>query len=276
MKDLMDYRKFESYEKNKTTEGEIDNWIKNFQAKLEAYSIDSSEDSSVNHYRRCKHFNYLINVTISKLNSLSDDMIKKLEWSNKIKKYRDQFFHSNNKILICNENNKYIDEDYKILGTFCEDSAFIKRRMNDIQSSVYCSNIANNMSSRKDILINVPGNKFTRGGRIINIDNECSIQLLDTIFHPITCNSSVESPSHVEEPVLSDNHVDDEQSEEKLVRQHAHGVSSSTDDNHGLVTTSEEIEPSDGQSSNTLNTVGLPIFGVLGCSFLFYKVRLMI
>ncbi|KMZ77172.1 hypothetical protein PVIIG_06068 [Plasmodium vivax India VII] len=273
LKELIDYSTFKSYKKNKTTDAEIDNWIERFQEKLGSYSTDSFEDSYVNHDKRCKHFNYLINTTISELHSLSDDMIKRLEWSDKIKKCRDKFLLSNKK-LSCKQSSTYRNIQYKDLGTFCEDSAFIKRRISDIENSVYCSNIANNMSSRKSVFINEHRHKFIRGGVFLNVDNECSIKFLDTIFQPITCNSSVELQSHVETPVLSDKHEDD-QLEENFVIQQTLGGASFTADEQGLVTTSEEIEPSDGQSSNTLNTVALPIFGVLGCSFLFYKVSLM-
>ncbi|VUZ99675.1 PIR protein [Plasmodium vivax] len=271
IKDLIDYSTFESYKKNITESDKIDKWIESFQEKLEAYSIDSSEDSSPNQDKRCKHFNYLLNFIINKLNSLSRNPLKILEWSEKIRESRKKILLSNNNNLNCNENNRYSGEDDKLLGTFCEDSAFIRGRMNEIENSVYCSNIANNMISRKNILINVRDKKDMRAGRILKFDDKCSIHFLDDIHPSITCNSSVHRQSQVEAPSLNDKLEDSGQSDEQLKMLPLPASGDLTTDIEGLVTTSAESEPIDGQSSNTLNTVGLPIFGVLGCSFLLYK-----
>ncbi|SCA59739.1 VIR protein [Plasmodium vivax] len=271
IKGLINYSTFESYKKNETIEGEIDNWVQHFHLKLGTYSTDSSHNLSLNNDERCKQFNYLINTIISKVNSLSNDPLKRLQWSTKIKESRDKFFLSNNNILNCNENNKYIDEDYKILGTFCEDSNFIQKNLGEIQDSVHCQKIVEYMSSIKDRLISVHELQRKRTGIIPKIDDTCSTKFLHIIFPSITCISSVKRQSQVEAPDLSDQLDDSDKSDEELKMLPLPASGDLTTDIEGLVTTSAESEPIDGQSSNTLNTVGLPIFGVLGCSFLLYK-----
>lgn len=271
IKKLMEYEKFKSYKKNETEEVEIDNWVQSFQSKVNKYSTDSSEKLSINNEKRCKHFNYIINTIINKVNSISSNLEKRGEWSNKIKESRKKILLSNNKILICNENNKYIDEDYKILGTFCEDSAFIKGRINEIQNSVHCQNIVNNMSTRKNIVINVRDQRGMRAGRILEIDNACSIQFLDKIFPSIICNTSDEPTSKADKHAPISNYVSSVESSEELMTLQVPGDVGLTTDRQELVTTSGQSEHSDGHSSNTFNLVTLPIIGVLGCSFIFYK-----
>ncbi|SCA81808.1 VIR protein [Plasmodium vivax] len=270
IEELMDYRTFKSYKKKETEEGEIDNWVQHFHLKLGTYSTDSSHNLSLNNDERCKQFNYLINTIISKVNSLSNDPLKRLQWSTKIKESRDKFFLSNNK-LMCKNSKAYVNSNYKDLGTFCEDSDFIQRNLVEIQNSVHCQKIVEYMSSIKDRLISVHELQRKRTGIIPKIDDNCSSKNLDDILPPITCNPNVEHPSPVEAPALSDELDDSEQSDKELLMQSPSASGDLKTDSQELVTTSEEIEPSDGRSSNTLNTVALPIFGVLGCSFLFYK-----
>ncbi|CAG9485588.1 unnamed protein product [Plasmodium vivax] len=270
IKDLMNYTKLEKYDRGKTESDEIDRWIEAFQLKVEAYLKDSSNNLSLNNDKHCKHFNYLISTMINKVNSLSSKLGKKLEWSSKIKESRDKFFLSNNYIK-CKDSRAYVNSDYKDLGTFCYDSAFIKGRMNEIENSVHCQNIVNNMSTRKNILINVRDQRGMRAGRILEIDNECSIQFLDNILPSINCNSSVKHSSQSVAHSPSDNHAGGEKLKEVLMTQQAPDNEGLTTNRQELVTTSGQSEHSDGQSSNTFNLVTLPIIGVLGCSFIFYK-----
>ncbi|VUZ99897.1 PIR protein [Plasmodium vivax] len=269
IKELIDYSIFESYKKNITEEGVIDNWVQSFQEKVKTYSTDSSVDSSLNHVKRCKNFNYLLNVIINKLNSLSDNFVKRLEWSDIIRKSNEIFFPSNNN-LSCKHVYAYGKSDYKDLDTFCEDSDFIMKKVVEIRNSVNCQNIAKNMSNRKDNLVRVR-DKGMRGGMILKIDEECSIQFLDKIFPSITCNSSVKDSSQSDAFSPSVNHVDGDEASQELMTQQEPDHGNFTANREELVTTSGEIETKYSTSSNTLNTVGLPIFGVLGCSFLLYK-----
>ncbi|SCA59833.1 Plasmodium vivax Vir protein, putative [Plasmodium vivax] len=266
--DLMNYSTFKTYEKNKTKEGEIDHWIEDFQEKLGAYSSDSSDNFSLNNNKHCKHFNYLINITISELHSLTGNIIEGFLWSDKIKQSRDKFFSSNN--LNCNEDYKYSDEDDKLLGTFCEDSDFIMKKKAQIQYSDHCQNIVDYMYTRKVNLIKVR-DRGKRGGIFPKIDDICSTEFLDTIFPSITCNSTVERQTQVDEPALSDELDVRENSSDDLVIQSIPVAGDLKTDRHRLVTTPEESETEERTSSNTLNLVALPILGALGCSFLLYK-----
>ncbi|KMZ96152.1 hypothetical protein PVNG_05798, partial [Plasmodium vivax North Korean] len=196
IKNLIDYSTFESYEKNITEENVIDRWVQSFQSKVKTYSTDSSVHFTLNHDKRCKNFNYLLNVIINKLNSLSDNIGKRSEWSDIIRKSNEIFFPSN-KNLSCKHVYAYGNSDYKDLDTFCEDSDFIMKKVVEIRNSVNCQNIAKNMSNRKDNLVRVRDNGM-RGGRILKIDNNCNTRILDEILPSITCNSNVDRPSQVE------------------------------------------------------------------------------
>ncbi|SBS94650.1 PIR Superfamily Protein [Plasmodium ovale curtisi] len=117
-----------------------------FSFKSGKYLKDSSNNSSLDYDKRCKHINYLINLTISKITSLNDNVGIKVVWFQKIKECRDKLFRSN-PWLNCNENNKY-DKNMEILGKFFEDSDFIKKNLSDIHKSKQCQNIFKNISTR--------------------------------------------------------------------------------------------------------------------------------
>ncbi|SBT83596.1 PIR protein [Plasmodium ovale] len=269
IKDLMNYNALESYVNNQTEVDVIDNWIQLFQSKVEQYLTESSKDSAFDHDKRCKHFNYLINTTISKINSLSNDFEKKADWSQKIKDWRDRYYCSDSN-LKCNEFNKYGGTDEKNLGTFCEDSSFINNKLTNIQNSVHCQKIVNVMSTRKDDLIRVRVQN-SRGGRFTKINDECSTQFLDTIFTTFTCNSNVERPLTSDELDSSAQHGVGKGSSEGLVSQTQPSFGSLIDGSHGSITMPGESESSSDSSSNAIGLVSLPILGVLVCSFLLYR-----
>ncbi|SBT84138.1 PIR protein [Plasmodium ovale] len=152
IKDQINYSALERYVKNQTEDDKIDNWLQLFQSKVEPYLTESSKDSAFDHDKRCKHFNYLINVIISKINSLSNDFGKIAEWSQKIKDWRNDYYGSDSN-LKCNEFNRYFDSNEKNVDTFCEYSSFINYKLTNIQNSVHCQKIVNAMSTRKDDLI---------------------------------------------------------------------------------------------------------------------------
>ncbi|SBS89834.1 PIR Superfamily Protein [Plasmodium ovale curtisi] len=234
IKDRMNYIALEIYVKNQTEDDEIDNWIQSFQKKVEQYLTDSSKDSSFDHNKRCRHFNYLINKTISKINSLSDNFRKTAYWSKKIKDWRNGYYASNSN-LKCNKFNKYYGSDEKNLGTFCEDSSFINNKLTNIQNSVHCQKIVSVMSTRKNDLINVLV-QDSRGGRVTKINNECSTQFLDTIFTTFTCNSNVGRPFTSDELDSSAQHGVGEGSSEGLVSQTQLSFGSLADGSHGSIT----------------------------------------
>ncbi|SBS90597.1 PIR Superfamily Protein [Plasmodium ovale curtisi] len=251
------------YDKNKTRVDEIDKWIEDFQSKMEQYSTNSSKDSSFNYDKRCKDFNYLIIVIISKMNSLSDNIGKKADWTDEIRKLRDNFF-SSNPSLNCEENKKYKSNDIKILDNFCEDSQFIKQKIGEIQNSNKCQNIINNISTRKAQLINIYQTEHRKGVYSV-INNNCRTDIIDRIYPAINCTSITKHSLMTNEGSEQGNHVNSEALGEK-----SRDVSSSSTGGlpHGgeVLTMSEE-----SGENNTLGLVSLPIFGVLALSFFIYK-----
>ncbi|SBT00612.1 PIR Superfamily Protein [Plasmodium ovale curtisi] len=268
IKERMNYRTLESYTKNVTTDDEINNWIQNFQSKVETYLVDSSKDSSFDHDKRCKHFNYLISVTISKISSLSDNMFKTSDWSNKIKEWRKNLF-SSNPSLKCNISNIY-DSKKKILSTFCEDSDFIKSKLSDIQNSIHCNSILNNMSTRKDELISVH-ERYMRGKGFISIDNKCSTQYLDTIFTSFTCNYSVDRVSESDSFSPSGKHGGGEKLGKVLMTQPLPFSGGLDNERKGPIKGLGESETHNSSSSNSIGLVSLPILGISVLSIILYK-----
>ncbi|SBT55886.1 PIR Superfamily Protein [Plasmodium ovale wallikeri] len=263
LKNLMNYTALEGYNKKKTRVDEIDKWIQVFQSKMEKYSINSSKDSSFNYDKRCKDFNYLIKVIISKINSLSDDVVKRADWFDKIRELRNNFF-SSNPSLNCDENKNYEKTDIKILDNFCEDSQFIKQKISEIQNSNKCQNIINNMFTRKAELINIY-QKERRKHVYSVISNNCSTDIIDEIYPTINCTSITEHSLMTNEGGEPGNHVNSE----ALGETSRDGSSSPTD---GLPHGGEVLTmPEENGENNNLGLVSLPIFGVLALSFLIYK-----
>ncbi|SBT84009.1 PIR protein [Plasmodium ovale] len=269
IKDLMNYNALDSYVNNQTAIDVIDNWIQLFQSKVELYLTESSKDSAFDHDKRCKHFNYLINVIISKINSLSNDYGKIAEWSQKIKDWRDGYYSSNSNFK-CKNFNKYFDSNVKNLGTFCEDSFFINNKITDIKKSVYCQKIVNTISARKGNLESLRARDAIKG-IFTKINNICSTQFLDTIFTTFTCNSNVERPLTYDELDSSAQHGVGEGSSKGLVSQTQPSFGNLADGSHGSITMPGESESSIDSSSNAIGLVSLPILGVLVCFFLLYR-----
>ncbi|SBT54781.1 PIR Superfamily Protein [Plasmodium ovale wallikeri] len=269
IKDRMNYSALKRFVKNKTEDDEIDKWIQSFQKKVEQYLTDSSKDSSFDHDKRCKHFNYLIITTISKITSLSDDFQKKADWSKKIKDWRDRYYGSNSKFT-CDNFNNYVSNNEKSLGTFCEDSFFINNKIPDIKKSVYCQKIVNTISARKGNLESLRARDEIKG-IFTKINDICSTQFLDTIFTTFTCNSNVERPLTSDELDSSAQHGIGEESSEGLVSQTQPYFGSLVDGSHGSITMPGENESSNDSSSNAIGLVSLPILGVSVCSFLLYR-----
>ncbi|SBT74329.1 PIR protein [Plasmodium ovale] len=264
IKDRMNYSALERYVKNHTEDDEIDNWIQSFQKKVEQYLTDSSKDSSFDHDKRCRHFNYLINRTISKITALSDNYGKTAYWSQKIKDWRDGYYRSNFN-LKCNTLNKYNDNDYKILGTFCEDSAFINKKLTNIKNSVHCPKILSAMSTRKDKLRTVR-DMDVRKKRYTKIDINCSTEFLDDIYTSFNCTPIVRSDPAPSVPISNDNQLDS--------KEHSEGLESKSPSPDGEFPVSgEEVltVPEENGENNSIGLVSLPILGVLALSFFLYK-----
>ncbi|SBS90084.1 PIR Superfamily Protein [Plasmodium ovale curtisi] len=270
LKTLMNYTTLEDYVKKQTTVQDIDNWIQSFQSKVEQYLKDSSRDTSLDYDKRCKHFNYLIKVIISKIISLSHGIAKTGEWSRKIKDWIGKLYTSNPN-LMCKEINTYTTKDKKILGTFCEDSDFIKKKLNDIQNSNQCNSIRNDISSRKNELTIILQRETRKGGNYTKIDKECSINKLDTIFPFITCNSSVENASDEDAHTASNSHVDIGEYSDRLRTESSSSMKGLPDRKQGSLAIPGGSETNNDSSSNALVLVSIPIFSVFALSFFLYK-----
>ncbi|SBT54986.1 PIR Superfamily Protein [Plasmodium ovale wallikeri] len=269
MKELMNYSALESYVKYKTEVHEIDNWVQNFQTKVEQYLTDSSKDSSFDHDKRCRHFNYLINTTISKITSLSDDIGKQSIWSQKIKESRNKIFH-HNIWLNCNESKKYT-KNMNILGKFCEDSDFVKEKLRDIQNSNNCQSILNNITTRRGELAIILQEETRKGADYTIIDNKCGINKLDSIFPSITCNSLVEPTSETYAHIQSYNNFGTGKSNDALEIQLKSSLEVLPDGRQGSPAIPGGSETKNDSSSNAMVLVSLPIIGVLALSFFIYK-----
>ncbi|SBT56057.1 PIR Superfamily Protein [Plasmodium ovale wallikeri] len=255
LKKNMNYYEFEGYRKAFTSEDAIDIWIHNFKQKAGQYLTDSYNNSSFNHEKRCKYFNFLITNTISKLGSLSDDFMKTAERRQNIREWKNSYFTANPKFM-CNEEKQYGSHDIKTLDNFCEDSEFIKKNINKIKKKEDCENINNNMSSRKAKLSHIH-EKNTRRGRSLEIDSNCNTKNLESIFTPINCNSINENESRPDS---------------------VHYAADNLQMRHGSAYPNErsphsEALPTTGESgkNNTIALASLPVLGILVISFLFYR-----
>ncbi|SBS95010.1 PIR Superfamily Protein [Plasmodium ovale curtisi] len=265
IKELMNYSTLQSYAKNQTGLDVIDSWIQRFQTEVEQYLTDSSKDSSFDPDKRCRHFNYIIITTINKINSLSDDPMQIANWSKKIKNSRDKFF-SSNPWLNCNEYKKYTNQNMNILGNFCEDSDFIKKKISDIQNSNQCNSIRNNISSRKDKLAIILQAEMKKGSNYTSINNQCNINNLDSIFPFFTCISSSNS-EEPRSPLISGDNPSDSKALQGTLRD---GSPSPIRDLHHVEGEPLLISDKDGEN-NTIGLVSLPILGILVLSFLLYR-----
>ncbi|SBT58683.1 PIR Superfamily Protein [Plasmodium ovale wallikeri] len=270
LKTLMNYTTLEGYVKKQTTIQDIDKWIQSFQSKVEQYLKDSSRDTSLDYDKRCKHFNYLINITISKITSLSHGIVKTNEWSHKIKDWRSKLYTSNPN-LMCKEINTYTKNNKKILGTFCEDSDYIKKKISDIQRSKQCQNILKNISTRKELLTTIFEDEKGKARKYTEINEACSIKNLNTIFPSITCSSSIEPASETDAHTASDNDVDTGESSDRLRTQSSASSRDLSNFRRESFTVTGESESSSDSSSDAIGLVSLPIFGVLALSFVLYR-----
>ncbi|SBT72937.1 hypothetical protein, conserved, partial [Plasmodium ovale] len=239
LKTLMNYTTLEGYVKKQTTIQDIDKWIQSFQSKVEQYLKDSSGDTSLDYDKRCKHFNYLINITISKITSLSHGIVKTNEWSHKIKDWRN--------------------------------SDYIKKKISDIQRSKQCQNILKNISTRKELLTTIFEDEKGKARKYTEINEACSIKNLNTIFPSITCSSSIEPASETDAHTASDNDVDTGESSDRLRTQSSASSRDLSNFRRESFTVTGESESSSDSSSDAIGLVSLPIFGVLALSFVLYR-----
>ncbi|SBS91200.1 PIR protein [Plasmodium ovale] len=254
LKKITNYYTFETYAKAFTSEEAIDNWITNFKQNAEQYLTVSYNNSSFNHEKRCKDFNFLITNTISKLVSLSYGFVKEPQRAEDIRQWRKTYFSANPKFM-CKEEKKYRSQDIKTLDNFCEDSEFIKQNMNKIKKKE-CESIYDNISLRKNKLVAIH-TKQMRGNSTLEINSSCNTKILESIFPIIDCNSIDENESKPNEDHNSSNLLEIRDESASPTQRSLHG--------EALPTTGE------GGKNNTIALVSLPILGILVFSFLFYR-----
>ncbi|SBT01822.1 PIR Superfamily Protein [Plasmodium ovale curtisi] len=256
LKRITNYYEFEGYSKGFTSEDAIDIWITNFKKNAEKYLTDSYNNSSFNHEKRCKDFNFLITNTISKLFSLSYSVAKAHQRVEDIKQWKKTYFSANPKFM-CNEEKKYRSVDIKTLDNFCEDSDFIKENRSNIKRKEDCENINNNMFSRKAQLRRIHDMMNARGGRTLEIDSKCNTNILESIFPSINCNSIDENESRLD--------GDHNPSNPREIRDESASPTQRSLHGGALPTTGE------GGKNNTIALASFPVLGILVISFLFYR-----
>ncbi|SBT59346.1 PIR Superfamily Protein [Plasmodium ovale wallikeri] len=254
LKKNTNYYEFEGYRKGITSEDAIDNWITNFKKKAGQYLTDSYNNSSFNHEKRCKDFNSLITNTISKLGSLSYDIVKTAQRGKSIKEWRKRYF-SDNPMFMCNEEKNYGSQDIKTLDNFCEDSEFIKENMNKIKKKEKCESIYDNIFSRKNKLI-AKHTKEMRGNRTLEVDSNCNTKILDSIFPSINCNSIDKNESIADGDHNLFNPLD---------------ISDESASPTGRSLNRGALSKTEGGKNNTIALASLPVLGILVISFLFYR-----
>ncbi|SBT72856.1 hypothetical protein POWCR01_000062100, partial [Plasmodium ovale] len=270
LKDKIQYKTLEGYVKTGTEDDNIDKWIQIFKSNVEIYLSDSSKRFSFSDVKHCKDFNYLIDTTISKINSLSNSLGKKSSWSYEIKQWRDNYFRSNTH-LKCNEHDKYMDSRLKDLYDFCEDNIFIQEKHSEIEKSNQCDGIISNMSDRISKL-KPKKEMFLRKIQRAEIpDVPCDPNILDSTFPSFTCTPSSKPSSETGQHGIRSSHTDRRESSKILLIEPLPSFGVSNDGRHESLAVTEEGKPSNDSSSDTIGLVSLPIFGVLALSFVLYR-----
>lgn len=242
---------------------------------MEQYLTNSPNHFSFNNDKRCKDFNYLIIGIINQIDLLSDNMGRRAEWSDEIKKWRDDYFIRNTSTM-CNEHNKYSDYSLKPLFDFCEDNIFIQEKLEDIQISDKCESIITKMNEKKEELKQKRAH-FERKIRFMNIPNiPCSHTILDNYIPPINCTHITKPELEPGADVANDDQLGSGESGDRLRIPLSSSFGDFTDDRQRSSTLRGDSETNSDSSSNSISLVSLPIFGVLVCSFLLYRVCLVI
>ncbi|SBT52009.1 PIR Superfamily Protein [Plasmodium ovale wallikeri] len=264
LKNNIDYDILQTYNKSNSPKEKIDIWITNFISNMEKYLMNLPQNFSLNHDKRCRDICYLTNDTIQKILSLRDSPFETYQWKAKIQDFRDKYLISNSSFK-CNKICLYNKHEKKFLDDFCEDSNYIREKLNEIQKSDQCKSINENMSTRKNELIDIL-QKENRKHRYTVVNRECSIQKLETIFSPISCISNEKSPLALDDAgrsVSTDRSpAREEESGAPLLLQ-ADALESEEQDSLA--------EPTEDGINNAIGLGSLPILGIFVFSFLLYK-----
>ncbi|SBT56577.1 PIR Superfamily Protein [Plasmodium ovale wallikeri] len=263
LKRSIDYDTFQGYSKIKTTHETIDKWINDFKSKIEEYLLKSSHEFSTND-KRCKDFNYFIKNILNKIDSLSDNMLKRSMWSKNIKEFTYKHF-SSIPVLTCKENNIYSPSKVKNFFDFCEDNDYIQAHIDEVKKSEECQRIINHMSSLKNKLIGIK-NIIQRKSSTFQMTNTCTPSIIDSVYPTFECISYAKQGLELDDNESHSNHSDD----------HTLG-GISTDESitpSGEVTHGRQVSSShsEGNSSNyAIGLVSLPAIGISVFAFLLYK-----
>lgn len=231
--------------------------------------MNFSEKFSLNSDKRCRDICYLAYDTIQKIYSLRDSILETHHWKEKIQDFRDKYLISNSN-FICNNIFKYYKAEKKILDDFCEDSKYIREKNNKIQNSIHCESINENMSNRKKQLMDI-FLKEKRKEIYTLVNNECSIQKLDTIFSPISCVPN-------EKSLLALNTAGRGISIDRSPAQEEPSGSPLLLPSGSLESEGQDslVVPTEEGINNAIGLSSLPILGIFVSSFLLYKVNLIL
>ncbi|SBT57176.1 PIR Superfamily Protein [Plasmodium ovale wallikeri] len=265
IKDIIQYSVLEGYLTVYPSDEEINEWISQFKSNMEQYLAEPNWGRLPNRDKRCRDFYYITNDIKQKILMINGkDYGKKHNWKNEIEHFSNNYFFPTPSYK-CEKISLIYDNNMKMLDDFCEDSAFIKGKLDDIQNSVFCQIIFNEMFTRKGNVIKIQ--EYDERKQIYTeVYSTCSTKNLDIIYQVIDCNSTSEYESKTNDVGEADTHV---------VSQELGGAQRDAllSPIRELLDDGEEslIMTGDSGENNTIGLVSLPIFGVLALSFLLYK-----
>ncbi|SBS91535.1 PIR Superfamily Protein [Plasmodium ovale curtisi] len=262
LKDRIQYSKLEGYVTGRPTESEINSWIRQFKSIMQEYLMKQNVEFLHNTDKRCFDIRYLTNDIREKILKLKGAEIfgYTFTWKEEIVNFIDDLIPRTP--FKCQKISNFINFNKKILYDFCEDTKYIQDNISNIQNSVYCKSIFNDMSTRKVKLTEIRA-LDERKGIFTIIDNECSTKNLDHIFPSIDCISTAKHIQESEGEKDRLNRAGSRESGEILTAQ------SRTP--NGEISHKEEAVtvPGENGENNAIGLVSLPILGILVFSFLY-------
>ncbi|SBT84633.1 PIR protein [Plasmodium ovale] len=264
LKDIIEYSTFHNFQKGKTTNTQIVEWITRFKSNIETYLLNPYKDFSLNDDKCCRYFYYLSHDIMQKLFLLSSDIWKINEWKQEIQNFRDKYFRTDSNFK-CNKTYRYNNKEGKILDDFCVDSNFIKDKIDEIQKSDKCESIIHNMSSRKNELAEI-FEREQKKERYTKFNATCSVEYFESIYPSISCiptDKHLLAPGSVREPV---HHADGETLQGTPVDQSLFPPGEMRHQIHESL-----IRQGENGENKVIGLVSLPVIGIVVISFLMYK-----
>ncbi|SBT73110.1 PIR protein [Plasmodium ovale] len=261
LKDRIQYSKLEGYVTGRPTISEINTWISQFKSIMQEYLMKPNDEFLHNSDKRCFDIRYLTNDIREKMLKLKGAEIfgYTFTWKEEVVNFINDLIPRTP--FKCPKISNFIKSNEKILYDFCEDSKYIQDNISNIQNSVYCESIFNDMSTRKVKLTEIRA-LDERKRKFTIIDSECSTKNLDNIYPSIACISTAKNKQESEGTKDSLNHAGNRESGEILIAQ------SPTPD--GEISPKEAVTvPGENGENNAIGLVSLPILGILAFSFLY-------